>query len=188
MQKMDGDEEKAEVTTEGGHKLIKVDDEVQVFLVTDDMVALVSEGWRGKVVELLDGKGTPAIEGSKKELYGKVDTKAAVWFFADVPADAAGNAALISPEATKVKTIAGNVDLSKGVGVDVVAGFGSEDEAKAVAEAAQKALTEYKPMIPAGLSGVVESVKIEASGSELKLGVSATMDDIDAAKTMLEAM
>ncbi len=185
IQKMNGDEEAADVTKDGGKKIIQFTDG-RAYLVNDDMLAMATTAWQDKVGELIDGKGTPAIEGSKKDLYGKVDTKAAVWFFADVPAEMAGMAAMAAPEASKVKTVAGSVDLSKGVALDMVAGFGSEDDAKAVAEMAQKTLTDFKPMIPAGMSGMVESIKIEAAGTDVKMAASATMDDINAAKDLMK--
>jgi hypothetical protein len=184
IQKMNGDEEVAEVTKDSGHKIIQFTDG-RAYLVNDNMLALATTAWESKIGELIDGKGTPAIENSKKDLYGKVDNKAAVWFLAEVPSEMAAGAAMIAPEASKIKTVIGSVDFSKGVGVNVVAGFGSEEDAKAVAESAQKQFDEVKGMAAlVGMSSAAESVKIEASGSDVKVNASASMEEITALQKM----
>ncbi|PRP94905.1 hypothetical protein ENSA7_77280 [Enhygromyxa salina] len=181
IQKMSGEEEAAEVSKEDGKKVIQFTDG-RAYLVNKNMMALSTTAWEDKVGELIDGKGTPAIENGKKDLYGKVDAKAAVWFIADVPAELAGMAAMAAPEATAVKTVAGSVDLSKGVALDFIAGFGDEAKAKATADKIQEMFDGLKGQAPPELAGVVESVKIEASGPDVKVGVSASMDDIKAGK------
>ncbi|KIG11827.1 hypothetical protein DB30_02431 [Enhygromyxa salina] len=181
IQKMSGEDEAAEVSKEDGKKIIQFTDG-RAYLVNKNMLALSTTEWETKVGELIDGKGTPAIENGKKDLYGKVDSKAAVWFIADVPAELAGMAAMAAPEATEVKTVAGSVDLSKGVAVEFVAGFGDDAKAKATADKIQELFDGLKGEAPAELKGVVESVKIEAAGPDVKLGVSASMDDIKAGK------
>jgi hypothetical protein len=181
IQKMSGEEEVADVTKEDGKKIIQFTDG-RAYLVNNNMLALSTTAWEAKIGELIDGKGTPAIENSKKDLYGKVDSKAAVWFIADVPTELAGMAAAAAPEATEVKTVVGTVDLSKGVAIDLIAGFPDEAKATATATKLQEAFDGLKGMAPPELGGVVESVKIEASGSDVKVGVSASMEDITAAK------
>jgi hypothetical protein len=183
IQKMSGEDEAADVTKEDGKKVIQFTDG-RAYLVNKNMLALATTAWEDKVGELIDGKGSPAIENSKKDLYGKVDAKAAVWFIAEVPAELAGMAAMAAPEASEVKNVAGSVDLSKGAAVDFVAGFDSEDKAKAVAEKVQGMFDGVKGEAPKELAGVVESVKIEASGSDVKFAVSASIDDINAVKEM----
>lgn len=188
IQKMSGEEEAAEVTKEDGKKVIQFTDG-RAFLVNKDMMALATTAWEDDVAKLIDGEGKAAIENSKKDLYGKVDTKAALWFIADVPAEMAGMAAMMgAPEASEVKTAAGSLDLSKGVAVNFVAGFPDEDKAKAVSEKAQTMFDGVKGEAPEDLKGVVDSVKIEQSGSDVKFAVSASMDDIKAAKKMAPPM
>ncbi len=184
IQKMNGDEQVADVTKDSGHKIIQFTDG-RAFLVNDNMLALATTSWEDKIGELIDGKGTPAIDNGKKDLYGKVDTKAAVWFLADVPSEMAGGAAMLAPEATKVKTVIGSLDFSKGLAVDMVAGFGSAEDAKAVADAAQKQFDEVKGMAALiGMSAAAESVKIEAAGSDVKVAASASMEEITALQKM----
>jgi hypothetical protein len=183
LQKAAGDEEIAEVSKVDGKKVIEGTD-ARAYLVNKDMMAMATTAWQDKVGELIDGKGSPAIENSKKDLYGKVDTKAAVWFLAQVPPELAGMAAMAAPEAAEVKTAAGTIDLSKGAAVNFIAGFDSEDKAKAVAEKLQGLFDGVKGEAPKELAGMVESVKIEASGSDVKISVSASVDDITAAKAV----
>lgn len=183
IQKASGEEEVAEVTKEDGKKVIQFTDG-RAYLVNKNMMAMATTAWQDKVGELIDGKGSPAIENSKKDLYGKVDTKAAMWFLADVPAELAGMAAMAAPEAAEVKTAAGTIDLSKGAAVNFIAGFDSEDKAKAVAEKLQALFDGVKGEAPKELAGVVESLKIEASGNDVKLSVSATTEEITAAKAV----
>lgn len=184
VQEMSGEEEAAEVTKEDGKKVIQFTDG-RAYLVNKDMLALATTSWEDKVGKLIDGEGKAAIENSKKDQYGKVDTKAAIWFIADVPAEMAGMAAMMgAPEAADVKTAAGSLDLSKGVAVNFVAGFEAEDKAKAVSEKAQSMFDEVKGDAPPDLKGVVDSVKIEQSGSDVKMSMSASMDDIKAIKKM----
>lgn len=183
LQKLGGDAEAAEVTKVDGKKVIEGTD-ARAYLVNKNMMAMASTGWQDKVGELIDGKGSAAIDNSKKDLYGKVDTKAAMWFLAAVPPDLASMAAMAAPEAADVKTAAGTVDLSKGAAINLLAGFDSEDKAKAVAEKLQGLFDGVKGEAPKELAGMVESVKIEASGSDVKISVSATTEELTAAKAV----
>ncbi|HLT36474.1 MAG TPA: hypothetical protein VK034_09310 [Enhygromyxa sp.] len=184
VQKQAGDEQIADVVKEGGKNVINFTDG-RAYLVNDNMLALATTDWQDAVGELIDGKGTPAIENSKKDAMGKVDTKKAVWFVASVPAELAGMAALAGPEVTEVKSVAGSLDLSKGVSLEFVAGFEGDDKAKAAADKVQSLFDMAKGETPAELKGMTESVKIEASGSDVKISASASMDDINAMKSQL---
>jgi hypothetical protein len=185
IQKMAGEEEAAAVSSADGKKVIQFADG-RAYLINDDMLALATTTWEAKIGELIDGKGTPAIENSKKELFGKVDSKAAMWFIANVPSDVAGMGAMFgAPELADVKTASGSVDLSKGVAVNFVAGFGDEAKAKAVADKVNGMVTEAKGAEEAkDFENVMNSLKIEAAGGDVNFAVSASMDDINKAKEM----
>ncbi len=185
MQKQAGDEEAAEVTKEGGKKVINGTDG-RAYLINDNMIALTSKGWQDTVGTLIDGEGKAAIENSKKDLMGKVDTKKAMWFVASVPDGMLSSMAgpMAPPEANDIKAVVGSLDMSKGVALELVADFGAEDKAKAAAEKIQGMFDGVKGQAGEELEGVVESVKIEAAGNDLKVSASATMEDIDAAKKM----
>lgn len=184
VQKQAGDEQIADVVKEGGKNVINFTDG-RAYLVNDNMLALATTDWQDAVGELIDGKGKPAIDNSKKDMMGKVDTKKAIWFVASVPAELAGMAAMAGPEVTEVKTVAGSFDLSKGVAIEFVAGFEAEDKAKAAADKLQSLFDQAKGETPADLKGMTESVKIEASGSDVKLSASASMDDVNAVKSQI---
>ncbi|MCA9681780.1 MAG: hypothetical protein KC431_23380 [Myxococcales bacterium] len=183
IQKMGGEEEAAEVSTNEGKKIIQFEDG-RAYLVNDNMLALTTTSWETKIGELIDKKGTPAVENSKKDLFSKVDSKAAMWFVANVPAEVAGMGAMLgAPEIADVKTAIGSVDLSKGVALNFVAGFGDEAKAKAVAEKINGMVTEMKNIPDAKeFENVTNSLKIEAAGGDVNFAVSATMDDINKAK------
>lgn len=183
IQKQAGDEEIADVVKEGGKNVINFTDG-RAFLVNDNMLALSTTAWQDKVGELIDGKGTPAVENSKKDLMGKVDTKKGIWFVANVPSEMAGMAAMAGPEVTEVKSVAGNFDFSKGVAIDFVANFGEDGKAKAAADKVQELFDSVKGEAPDNLKTMVETVKIEASGADVKLSASASMEDIEAAKSL----
>lgn len=179
-----GKEANAEVVKESGNNVIDVED-FRVFLVSDKMLAIASSDWKDSVAELIDGKGKPAVENSKKDLMGKVDTKKAIWFVANIPPELAGMAAMAGPELTEIKTAVGSIDLSKGLAMELVAGFGDDDKAKAAADKIQALNEMGKGQTPEELKGMSESVKIEASGSDVKLSASASMDEVEAAMGQL---
>jgi hypothetical protein len=184
VQKQAGDEQIADVVKEGGKNVINFTDG-RAYLVNDNMLALATTSWQDAVGELIDGKGTPAVENNKKDLMGKVDTQKAVWFVAQVPAELAGMAALAGPALTEVKSVAGSLDFSKGLALDFVAGFDAEDKAKGAADAIQGLFDMGKGQAPDELKGMTESVKIEASGNDVKLSASASMADINAIKSQI---
>ena len=187
IQKQAGDEQIAEVVKESGQNVINFTDG-RAFLVNDNMLALATTDWQTAVSELIDGKGTPAIENGKKDLMAKVDAKKAMWFVATIPSELAGMAAMAGPEVTEIKSVAGSMDFSKGVALEVVADFGDDAKAKAAADKVNELFNEGKGEAPDNLKGMVESVKIEASGSDVKVSASASMDDIDAVKSLMPPM
>jgi hypothetical protein len=184
VQKSAGDEQIADVVKEGGKNVINFTDG-RAYLVNDNMLALATTDWQDAVGELIDGKGTAAIDSSKKDLMGKVDTKKAVWFVATVPAEVAGMAAMAGQELTEVKSVAGSMDFSKGVSMEFVAGFEADDKAKAASDKLQALFDEGKGQTPDDLKTMSESVKIEASGSDVKISASASGEDIDAVMKMV---
>ena len=183
MKEKSGETDKAEVTTVDGKDVIEAEDG-RMFLVSENMVALASKGWQDKVAELIDGKGKAAIDGSAKDLYSKADPKAAMWFLATVPAEMGEQAAGFAEKASAMKSFVGKVDLSGGLAVELIAGFGDDAAATGAAEELNGMVEQFGPMAGEELAGVVKSVKIEAKGSDLNLGMTATMDDIAAAAKM----
>lgn len=186
IQKMGGEEQIAEVDKKDGKKIIQFEDG-RAYLVNKNTLALTTTSWQDEIGELVDKKGKPAVDNSKKGLYGKVDNKAAVWFLAEVPPDVAAMGAMMgAPELADVKTAAGSVDLSKGVAVSFLAGFGDDGKANAVVEKVTGMLDEVKGSEEAKeFESIVNSFKIEASGGDVTMSVSASVDDIKKASEMM---
>jgi hypothetical protein len=183
MQKQNGEKEEADVVKEGGKNVINMSDK-RAYLLNDNTIVFASSAWKDSVAKLIDGEGKAAVDNSKKDALGKVDTKKPVWFVADVPSDMAAMAAMVGQELTEVKSVVGSVDLSKGMALDLVAGFESSDKAKAAADKVNGLFNDVKGDVPDDLKRMVDSVKIDASGSDVKISVAASMDDIDAAKKL----
>lgn len=185
MQKQAGDAQVADVVTKDGKKMIEFTDG-RMYLLDGRTLAMASPGWQDVVGGLIDGKGTPANSGGKKDLFGKVDATASIWGMAAIPPEYASMAPALGapPEFASIRSVAGSIDLSSGAAITTLAVFDSADTAKSVADELQATIGDARDMVPAELSNVVNSVKIEASGTDLKLALSATMDDINKAKAM----
>jgi hypothetical protein len=182
VQKQAGDPEIADVVTQDGKKMIQFTDG-RAYLVDGRTLALATTAWEGALGELIDGKGTPAVSNSKKDLFAKVNGAASIWGVAVVPPELASMGAMFGApaEISTVQTVTGSVDLSSGAAINMLAGFASEDAAKSVATWMQTMLGEATKDAPAEVAGVVKSVKIEAAGKDVTVAMTATMDDINKA-------
>jgi hypothetical protein len=170
-----------------GKKVLNIDGgEAFGHLVNDKMLAVAHKDWDAKLLELIDGKGTAAVDGSLKEWYGKAPKDKHVWFAAQTPAEAAGE---LGP-AGEAKGAWGGLDLSSGLAIEVGAAFENADKATAVADEAQKGFDEAKGM--AGMLGipqtVVDTVKIEAKDTDLNVSASATQEELDQISSTLKQM
>lgn len=171
-----------------GKKTLNIDDgDATAFLINDNTLAIADKEWTDKLAERVDGKGTPAIEGSLKDIYGKADSGKHVWFVGIVPEDMKEDAGALGAAPTSLH---GSVDLSDGLAVSMSAVFGSADDAKTVAEQGQTQFDGMKAM--AGMFGVpqpvVDSVKIEAKDTEVAVSAKATKDDLDKMSEQLKKM
>jgi hypothetical protein len=150
------------------------------------MLAVADKEWDAKLVELLDGKGASAVDGSLKDFYAKAPKDKHIWFAAQTPPDAASD---LGP-AGEAKGAWGGVDLSSGLSLEVGAAFENAEKATAVAGEAQKGFDEAKGM--AGMIGipqtVVDTVKIEAKDADLTVSASATQEELDTISGTLKQM
>jgi hypothetical protein len=183
IQKMAGDAQLADVVTQDGKKMIQFTDG-RAYLVDGRTLAIVTTAWETSVGTLVDGKGTGAAASSKKELFTKVNGAASIWGVASLPPEIAGMAAMFGapPEFSDVTSVTGSIDLSNGAAVNALAVFGSADKAKSVADQLQTILAAAAGEVPPELANVVKSVKIEAAGTDLKISMTASMDEINKAK------
>jgi hypothetical protein len=155
------------------------------YLVDDNTLAVASKGWAGPVKQLIDGKGTAAVDGGLKDIYGACDHGKHIWVQGKIPADAA--AKLKGTPGEPIKDFCATIDLSAGLALALRAGTDSEESAKKIQEEAQKQFDGMKGMAGAmGIpQGVVDSVKLAASGNALTVAASVSNEDM---KTLQEKM
>jgi hypothetical protein len=177
--------EVGQVVEQDGRKTIQFS-EGRAYLVDGRTLVLATTAWDSAVTSLIDGKGTPASTNSKKDLFAKVNTSASVWGVATIPAELAGMAPMFGAPAefASVQSVVGSLDLTTGVSIDVVAGFNSAETASSLALQLKTLMTEGTQGAPAEVSGMVEKIKIEAVGTDVKIAMSATLDEI----TKIQAM
>lgn len=180
--------ESIEFEDKDGLRAFKLDggEEGWGYIVDKKTVALASESWSDEMAELIDGKGDSAIKGSLKDIYKNTNHKKHIWFGGHVP-DGMGDRFGVDAEA---KDIAGWVDFSKGLALEVTATFDDKDGAEAMAEEAQSKFDEVKGM--AGIVGVpqsvVESVEIKAKGDEVVIKGKASKKELEEITDHLETM
>jgi hypothetical protein len=179
VQKSAGEGAAGEVATTDGKKSIQFA-KGRAYLVDGRTLALTTTGWDSTLVSLIDGKGSPAISNSKKDLFAKVNTNATMWGLAVIPPELAGMAPMFGAPAefSSVQNVTGSLDLSSGAAINVLAGFNSEATAKSVAEQLQALLVVAGQEVPPEFAGVMKSLKIEAAGTDLKVALSATADEL----------
>ena len=61
-----------------------------VYFVSDDLVLLVDPVWEPQVLELLEGRGTPARDGNLSGPYADVDPSDDIWFAGVIPDEVTG--------------------------------------------------------------------------------------------------
>jgi hypothetical protein len=178
LQESAGEGTAGQVVTENGKKSIQFS-KGRAYLVDGRTLALTTTAWDSALVSLMDGQGSPAVSNSKKDLFAKVNTNASMWGVATIPAELAGMAPMLGAPAefASVQSVTGSLDLSTGAAVNVVAGFTSEDAAKSVTTQLQALLAEASKSSPE-LSSLSQTVKIEAAGTDVKVAMSASAEEM----------
>ena len=179
VQKSAGEGAAGEVATENGKKSIQFA-KGRAYLVDGRTLALTTTAWDSALVSLIDGTGSSAIGNSKKDLFAKTNTGATMWGLANIPPELAGMAPMFGAPAefASVKSVTWSLDLVDGAAINVLAGFASEDTAKSVTTQLQALLAEATKEAPPELSGMIKSVKIEAVGTDVKVAMSATAEEM----------
>ena len=158
-----------------GKKVLTMEDGSVGYIINEGTLVVASKDWAAPVKDLIDGKGKSVFDGSLKDVIGRTDTGKHVWFAGTLPADAVKG----SP-AEGAKDVAGSLDLSGGVAVAASVGFGSADDATKKKDELQKQFDQFKGMA-GGMGvpqGVVDSVKIDASGNAVTVAAKASEDDL----------
>lgn len=178
VQKKAGRPQTADVITQDGKKVVQFT-AGRAFLVDDRTLALATTSWASSVVDLLDGKGTPAAL-AKQELLVKVDGRATVWGLGPVPAEVVRMAPLLGlpAELKTVRDVVASLELGEGATIRMVAGFASEDIATMVASKLRSLLGDARKIVAADLAGVVKNTQVETDGADVKIVVTATAAEI----------
>lgn len=179
VQKSAGKGAAGEVETTNGKKSLTYA-QGRAYLVDGRTLAMTTTAWDGALVSLIDGTGSSAIGGSKKDLFAKTNTGATMWALANIPPELAGMIPMFGAPAefASVKSVTGSIDLVDGAAINVSAGFTSEDAAKSVVTQLQALVAVATGEVPPEFAGVVKSLKIEAAGTDVNVALSATPDEL----------
>jgi hypothetical protein len=162
-----------------GKKQLTMDDGGVGYIVNEGTLVVATKDWAAPVKELVDGKGKSVFDGALKDVIARADTGKHVWVAGTLPAEM-----LKGSPGEGAKDATASLDLSGGVGVAASVGFATADEATKKKDELQKQFDQFKGM--AGGMGVpqtvVDSVKIDASGTTVTLAAKATEDDLSKIK------
>jgi hypothetical protein len=145
------------------------------YIVNEGTIVLASKDWAAPVKELIDGKGKSVFDGALKDVIARADTGKHIWAAGNLPGEM-----LKGSPGEGAKDAAASLDLSGGVAVNASVGFATAEDATKKKDEVQKQFDSFKGM--AGGMGVpqtvVDSVKIDASGTTVTVSAKATEDDV----------
>lgn len=118
---------------------------------------------------------SPAGSKTFMDVFGKVDTKAALWFVAN------GNAPQMQDSPIKMKVAYGSIKISDGLSADVSATMNSDADAKQVADMAKAQMDQVKS------AGMIQDASAEASGSDVHIKASMTKDQLEMIASMAKS-
>lgn len=152
--------------------------------IDDDRIAFATPGWGKTVAQRRVGRGKSARSGKLKWAFGSVDTSKPVWFAVDVPSVAKG--ATSGTPAEGIQRVGGAADLSKGLDVDVVAGFDRASAASAAASEINAQLSKAMLLAPMlGVpTGVLTGLSVRAKGNELRMSATISEADLNALRDL----
>ncbi len=167
------------VEEKDGKKVLTMGDGNVGYIVNEGSIVVVSKDWAAGVKDLIDGKGKSVFDGALKDVIGRADTGKTMWIAGNVPTEM-----LKGSPVDGAKDGAASIDLSGGLALAASIGFGSADDATKKKDELQKQFDQMKGL--AGTFGVpqsvVDSVKIDASGSAVTFSAKASDDDLDKIK------
>ena len=180
---------KVEDAADGKARLVFDNGEAYGHLVDDNTIAIATKAWDPTVIGLIGGTGTSVRDGGLKDVLAQADQSKPVWFAGNLPPQLAA-LATSAPGMNSMaglKSVAGSLDLSAGLGLVLAFGMENADKAKTTLAEVQKQFASVKPM--AGMLGIpataVDSVKFDAKDAAVTMTASLTMDEIN---TMAAAM
>ena len=155
-----------------------------VYFVSDDLVLLVDPVWEPQVLELLEGRGTPARDGNLSGPYADVDPSDDIWFAGVIPDEVTGE---MGAPGVVTDVVAG-AKLGDGFDARLVAAVNDEAKARELLEGMQP----FFKMARASASlfgvpdGVIERAKLEVTEGKLRASVDANADEMKALEKVVE--
>lgn len=167
-----------DITVEDGGKVVKVDDDMVGYVVSDKMVAFTGSKWSEAVKGLVDGDGKHAGDSDLEDVIGRADTGKHIWFAGILPVQYSGAAMMFL--GVSIDDVAGHMDFSDGLELKVAANTGSGDDAEAAKKKLQQQYDDNKDRgkqlgIP---SSVVDAIEIDADGSAVTVQVEVSSEQI----------
>jgi len=156
--KLQDNQWKLEDVAGGKPRLVFDSGEAYGYLVDDDTLAISTKAWDGAVTSLMAGKGTSVRGGGLKDVLAQADQSKHVWFAGNLPPQLAAMATAQPGMSgmAGLKSVAGSLDLSAGLGVVLAFGMENADRAKASLAEVQQQFASVKPM--AGMFGIPATV------------------------------
>ncbi len=148
--------------------------------VGNDLLVVTSNGWTAAVKELIGGKGKAAVDGALKDIASKAPKDKQIWLAGLVTSDMAP--ALAGSPVEAIQAIYGGVDFSNGLAISLGGLTDAPEKASEAQKKLQEQFDQLKPMMaPMGVPAkIIESVKIEAAGQEIKVSMAASPEDLKA--------
>lgn len=161
------------------------DEDAKGFVVGRDMVVFASKSLEGAVARRVEGKDRSALHGRLGWARSEVELGSTAWMAANLPA---GAAAGLSPELAGLAHVGVSIDATRGLGLQMGAGFGSSSEAKAAAKSLESQLDQAKAMLPLlGLpASVADALSVEAKGKLVRIGAFLSLSDLEKLRKLAE--
>lgn len=168
----------------GRPRLIADNGEAYGHSVDDDTMAFASKNWDASVLGLLAGTGTSVRDGMLKDVLAQADQSQPVWFAGNLPPQLAAlaTAAPGMQSMSGLKSIAGSLDLSAGLGLALAFGMDNAERARTTLAEVQKQFASVKPAASVlGIPGTaVDKVSFSARDASVTMTASLTMEEINA--------
>jgi len=169
---------------EGRPRLVADNGEAFGHPIDDDTISFVSKSWDPAVLGLIAGKGTSVRDGMLKDVLAQADQSKPVWFAGNLPPQLAAlaTAAPGMQSMSGLKSVAGSLDLSSGLGLVLAFGMEDPERARATVAEVQKQFASVKPA--ASMMGIpstaVDKVAFSTKDAAVTVTASLTMDEINA--------
>lgn len=170
---------------DGKSRLVFGQGEAFGYLVDADTLAIASKDWDAALADRIAGKGSSVRDGALKDILPQADASKHVWFAGKLPPELAALASAGVAGMAGLRSVAGSLDLSTGLGLSLSFGLESPEKAKTTLADVQAQFDNVKGMAPLfGVpSSAVAKVGFTSKDSSVIMTASLTMDEINALST-----